>query len=60
MSDSKSLLPARRHRDAGMTLPELLVSIAIMGLIVTVLASAITVTLRQQSSTEGRLNVARS
>lgn len=43
-----------------MTLPELLVSITVMGLIVTVLSSAVIVTLRQQSSTEGRLNVARA
>jgi prepilin-type N-terminal cleavage/methylation domain-containing protein len=60
MSDSTELVPERLRRDRGMTLPELLVSITIMGLIVTVLATAITVTLRQQSSTEGRLNVARS
>lgn len=47
-------------RDRGMTLPEVLVSIVVMGLIVSVLSSAVIVTLRQQSSTEGRLNVARS
>ncbi len=47
-------------RDRGMTLPELLVSITVLGLIVTVLATSITVTLRQTDNTEGRLNVARS
>ncbi len=43
-----------------MTLPELLIAISMMGLIVTVMSSALVVTLRQQSSTEGRLNVARA
>lgn len=40
-----------------MTLPELLVSVALMGLLVTVISSAIIVTLRQNDSTEGRLNL---
>lgn len=46
-------------RDAGMTLIEMIVTIAVIGAIVTVLATATTVTFRQQSQTEGNLNVAR-
>jgi prepilin-type N-terminal cleavage/methylation domain-containing protein len=52
--------PARQPRDRGMTLPELLIAVTIIGLIVTVLSSALIVTMRQESSTEGRLNVARA
>ena len=43
-----------------MTLPELLISISVLGLIVAVISSALIVTLRQQDATEGRINVARS
>jgi hypothetical protein len=43
-----------------MTLPELLIAISILGIIIGVISSALIVTLRQQSATEGRLNVARS
>lgn len=43
-----------------MTLPEVLISITLMGLLATVLSGAITVTLRQATSTEGRANVARA
>lgn len=49
----------RRH-DEGMTLPEVLIAIALLGMIMTVLSSAIVVTLRQQDNTEGRINVSRS
>jgi prepilin-type N-terminal cleavage/methylation domain-containing protein len=49
-----------RGRDAGMTLPELLIAVAVMGLIASVLSASIIVTLRQSRSTEGRINVARS
>ncbi len=52
--------PERRQRDAGMTLPELLIAIVLLGMIMTVLSSAVIVTLRQQEATEGRINVARS
>ncbi|MEQ8436461.1 MAG: VWA domain-containing protein [Ilumatobacter fluminis] len=52
--------PARRSRDAGMTLPELLISVTMMGLLTAVIAGAIIVTLRQGQSTEGRLNLSRS
>ena len=48
------------RRDEGMTLIELLVSIVMLGLLMTVLSSAVIVTLRQQDNTEGRLNVARA
>ncbi len=45
--------------DSGMTLVELLVSIFVIGTIATVLATAVTVTFRQQGDTQGRLDVAR-
>ena len=61
MSDrNKSASGSRRRRDAGMTLPELLIAVTVIGLIVTVLASSLIVTIRSRSSTEGRLNVARA
>ncbi len=62
MSDHSSNTRIRetRLRDGGMTLPELVIAISMMGLIVTVLSSAIIVTLRQQDNTEGRLNVAQA
>ena len=50
----------RRLRDAGFTLPELLVSIIVLGSIVAVLSSAIIVTFKQKDNTEGRLNVSRA
>jgi prepilin-type N-terminal cleavage/methylation domain-containing protein len=62
MSDHSSNTRVRgtRLRDAGMTLPELLIAIAMMGLLMTVLSTAVVVTLRQQDNTEGRLNVAQA
>ena len=63
MSDNRSKVETsarQRAGDAGMTLPEVLIAITILGLIVGVISSALIVTLRQQDSTEGRLNVARS
>ena len=63
MSDTRSNSGSstqRRAGDAGMTLPELLISISIMGIIIGVISSALIVTLRQQDATEGRINVARS
>jgi prepilin-type N-terminal cleavage/methylation domain-containing protein len=63
MSDNSSNVEVptqRRGRDGGMTLPEVLIAITVLGMIIAVLSSAVVVTLRQQSSTEGRLNVARS
>ena len=50
----------RRRRDAGFTLPELLVTIIVLGSIVAVLSSAIIVTFQQKDNTEGRLNVTRA
>ena len=41
-------------------MPELLISVVILGLISAVLSSAMIVTLRLQDNAEGRLNVARS
>ena len=63
MSDTRSNSGSstqRRAGDAGMTLPELLISISIMGIIIGVISSALIVTLRQQDATQGRINVARS
>ena len=50
----------RRSRDAGTTLPELLVTIMLLGLVVTSLSAALIVIFRQQDNTTGRLNVARA
>lgn len=50
-----------QHRgDRGMTLPEVLIAFMLMGLLSAVLAAAISVTVRQSSSTEGRANIARA
>jgi hypothetical protein len=43
-----------------MTLPEVLVAITVLGIIIAVLSSTLIVTMTQQSSSEGRLNVARA
>ena len=43
-----------------MTLPEVLIAITVLGILLATISTALIVTLRQQSSTEGRLNVARS
>lgn len=54
--------PATRiaARDRGVTLPELLIVVSIVGLIVAVLSTSVIVTLRQNDNTEGRINVARA
>lgn len=52
---------ARRARgDKGFTLPEMLITMTLIGLISTVLAAAFTVTLRSVDGAEGRANVARA
>lgn len=56
MSDHR---PSRR-RDAGFSLPELLITIVVMGLVFGVISGTLIVTMRQQPATEGRLNVARA
>jgi prepilin-type N-terminal cleavage/methylation domain-containing protein len=61
----RNLLPRLRRRaadrlDAGMTLPEVLITMVIMGTLVTSLVAATTVIVRQQDNSEGRLNNARS
>ena len=48
------------HGDSGMTLPELLISVVITGLIVSTLGMATTVILRQSDNSGGRANNARS
>lgn len=54
---SDGLRPARR-RDAGMTLPEVMISMVVIGIIATVITSSIIVTMRTEEGTTGRLNVA--
>jgi prepilin-type N-terminal cleavage/methylation domain-containing protein len=50
----------QRRRDAGMTLPELLIVITMMGVLSAVIGTAIVTTFRVSRSTEGRVNVARA
>ena len=57
MSDPKR---TRRVRDAGMTLPEVLVAMTVTGLIAAALGMASTVLVRQIDNTSGRTNNARS
>ena len=45
-------------RDRGFTVPELVITIALLGIIVSVIASAIVVTLRNADDVEGRTNLA--
>ncbi len=60
MSENNEMSVSRLRRDAGFTLPELLVTIIVLGSIVAVLSSAIIVTFQQKDNTEGRLNVTRA
>jgi type II secretory pathway component PulJ len=46
--------------DRGSTLPELVVTVMILGLVTASLSAALIVMFRQQDNTEGRLNVARA
>ena len=50
----------RTHRDAGMTLPEVLVSMAITGVLVAAMAMAATLVIRQADNNTGRINNVRS
>ena len=50
----------RRRGDAGMTLPEVLVAVVVMGMMTTALAATTSVILQQADNTEGRVNNARS
>ncbi|MGI9645286.1 MAG: type II secretion system protein, partial [Ilumatobacteraceae bacterium] len=50
----------RTGRDRGMTLPELLIVVSIMGILGAVVAAAVTVSYRTVTGTEGRVNVARA
>jgi prepilin-type N-terminal cleavage/methylation domain-containing protein len=51
---------ARQHRDAGMTLPELLISVTLTGILATTLALATNVMLSNKNNTLGRANNSRS
>ena len=51
---------AKHLRDSGLTLPELLIVITVMGALAAVLSTALIVTLRQATGAEGRANVARA
>lgn len=57
---SRLLARRSRRRDAGMTLPEVTISVAITGIVVATMSMATTVILRQMDNTEGRSNNARS
>lgn len=46
--------------DGGMTLVEVVVSLAIIGIVTLAISGVVVATLRQQDNTEGRLNVARA
>jgi prepilin-type N-terminal cleavage/methylation domain-containing protein len=60
LNDTQTKTQSRRRRDAGMTLPELLIVISVMGILTTVIAATITVTFRTVDASEGRVNVARA
>lgn len=62
MSDSAKSTGATtgRRRDAGMTLPELLIAVLVSGMLVAVMASASQVVLGQQRDNVGRINNTRS
>ena len=49
-----------RRRDRGMTLPEVMISVTILGIVVSTLATVTSVIIRQLDNTEGRTNNARS
>jgi prepilin-type N-terminal cleavage/methylation domain-containing protein len=51
---------SERRRDAGFTLPELLVSMAVMGVVIGVLGSAVFTIYRVTAASDGRMNNARS
>jgi type II secretory pathway pseudopilin PulG len=50
----------KQHRDEGMTLPELLISVVLTGVLIASLSMSITVIYRQSDNTSGRTNNARS
>ncbi|MEK7423439.1 MAG: prepilin-type N-terminal cleavage/methylation domain-containing protein [Actinomycetota bacterium] len=50
----------KRRRDRGMSLPEVMIAVTVMGLVVGTLAMVTSVILRQLDNTEGRTNNARS
>ena len=51
---------AQTRRDAGMTLPEVLIAVMVTGVLVAAMATATQVVLRQSDNTTGRVNNARS
>lgn len=59
-NENRSDRDAVTHRDRGMTLPEILIVVSVMGIVMSVITAAIIVTFRQADSTEGRVNVARA
>jgi prepilin-type N-terminal cleavage/methylation domain-containing protein len=46
----------RRRRDAGMTLPELLIGVVVTGVLMAAMSVAVIVVVKQRASTGGRLN----
>ncbi len=55
-----SELAGRHRRDEGSTLPELLITVMLMGLIMASLTSAVIVLVREQDNSKGRLNVSKA
>ncbi len=60
MLDEQRAGSATSGRDRGMTLPEVLIVVSVMGIVMAVITAAIIVTFRNVESTEGRVNVARA
>lgn len=60
MRTRSSAAPASPRRDPGFTLVELVIAVSLVGLITTVLAAAIVVSLRTIPNTENRLDDARA
>jgi prepilin-type N-terminal cleavage/methylation domain-containing protein len=50
----------KHHRDSGMTLPELLISVVLSGILIASMSMSISVLYGQADNTEGRVNNARS
>ncbi|MSW21192.1 MAG: prepilin-type N-terminal cleavage/methylation domain-containing protein, partial [Actinobacteria bacterium] len=57
---SRRRLNSGRNPDRGMTLVELLVSVAVLGIVGSVVAAAVIIVFRQIGNTQGRTEVARS
>jgi prepilin-type N-terminal cleavage/methylation domain-containing protein len=59
MSEVRTRRRRREGADRGLTLPELLITMVIIGLVGAVVTAGVSVTLRQHEATRGRVDVAR-